>query len=137
LNYNIIVYHLSGYQIGVIEIAKDLLPVKIAALTWWNNVFSEGMFATNSKHLCIAFANGWVYLYDDHQDINPFKIKTDYQEIINAEWNPQGDILAVGGTYQDQYETKYSVTFFNTSLIPIKILKVILFFLLLFSIFNI
>ena len=124
LNHNIIVFHSSGYQIGEIEIPTEHKNVKLAALTWWNNIFSEGMFATNLKHLCLAYVNGWVYLYDDHLDQNPIKIKTEYQEIINAEWNPQGDILAVGGTYQDQYDTKFSVNFYNNSLSLVKILKV-------------
>jgi len=125
LNSNIIVFHSSGYQIGEIEISKELKNVKLAALTWWNNVFSEGMFSTNLKHLCLAWVNGWVHLYDDHQDQNPIKLKSEFIEIINVEWNPQGDVLAVGGTYLDQGENKYSVNFYNCNLGLIKILKVI------------
>ncbi len=124
LNFNIIVFHSSGYQIGEIEIPSNLKTVKIVALTWWNNIFSEGMNSSNTKHLCIAYANGYVYLYDDHQDMNPLSLKTEYTEIINSEWNPQGDVLAVGGTYQDQYETKYSINFYNPEMKLIKVLKV-------------
>jgi WD40 repeat protein len=121
---NIFVFNSTGFQIGEIEIPSELKTTKVVAIHWWNNVFSEGFKASSLKHLCVAFLNGMIFLYNDHTDTQPIKFKTDYKEVVNVEWNHHGDILAVGGIFQDQLDTKNSINFYNVDLKLIKTLKV-------------
>jgi hypothetical protein len=77
-----------------------------------------------SKHLFIAFTNGIINLYNDFSDTRPFKVVTDFSNIISAEWNPSGDIIAVAGFNVDAGERKDQVHFYTAEGALVKILKV-------------
>ncbi len=124
LNYNIIVFSLSGYQIGEMEIEPMLKNIQIMNISWWTNSFSENQASTLEKHLMIAFANGMIFLYDDYQDTKPFKIITEFTEITKAEWNPSGEIIAVSGCNSDGQERKDALTFYSVNGEVLKTLKI-------------
>ena len=74
----------------------------------------------------VAFANGMVFLYDDYQDLKPLKFVTDFSEIIYADWNPSGDIIAIAGSILDQTvnEKREAVNFYSPEGILLKVLKI-------------
>lgn len=124
MNYNIIVFSLSGYQIGEMEIEPMIKNIKIVSLKWWTNPFSENQTATLEKRLMIAFANGMIFLYDDYQDTKPFKIITEFNEITKAEWCPSGEIFAVSGFTNENQERKDALTFYSINGEILKTLKI-------------
>jgi len=124
VNYNIIIFSKSGYQVGEMEIEAALKSVKIANLSWWTNTFSENQNSTLEKHLMIAFSNGVILFYDDYQDTKPFKLVTDFSEICNAEWNQMGDVIAVSGILMEGAERKDAIIFYSSQGEMFKILRV-------------
>jgi WD repeat-containing protein 35 len=123
-NSNIIVFSCSGYQIGEMEIEPMLKNVPISSISWWTNRFSDNRASTLSKHLLIAFTNGIIHLYNDYSDTKPLKVVTEFSNIISAEWNPSGDIIAVAGYNVEAGERKDQVHFYSAEGGLIKILKV-------------
>jgi WD repeat-containing protein 35 len=123
-NSNIVIFSCSGYQIGEMEIEPMLRNVRIASMCWWTNPFSEGQSSTLDKHLMIAFHNGMILLFDDYQDTKPIKIITEFTQIIQAEWNPSGDIIAVAGFVMENAERKDGVHFYSAEGNLLKVLKI-------------
>jgi WD repeat-containing protein 35 len=121
-NNNILVYSATGYLIGEMEIESNLKNVQLVNLTWWSNPFIENNFSDH--HLCLAFDNGWIQLHNDQNDNKPIKFKLDVNQIIKAEWNHSGTILAVAGSYLENTETKYSVFFFTNKGVFLKNFKI-------------
>lgn len=113
LNHNITVFSASGYQVGEMEIPQDLRNVKIATISWWSSPYSESLMNIEDKHLVIAFINGTILLYDNHQDLDPIRISSEHKKINKAQWNPNGDILAVSGIYVEKGEKKESINFYS------------------------
>ena len=123
-NSNIIVFSASGYQIGEMEIEPMLRSIKIANISWWTNRMSEGRSSTLDKHLLVAFTNGIIHLYNDYSDTKPIKVVTEFSNIICAEWNPCGDMIATAGFVLEAGDRKDSVHFYNSDGILIKVLKI-------------
>lgn len=124
LDYNIIIFSTSGYQVGEMEMDPVLKSVKIANISWWTNSFSENQNSTLEKHLMIAYTNGVILLYDDYQDMKPFRFETEFSEISQAEWNQTGDMIAVSGMIPEGGERRDYVIFYSAIGEVLKILRV-------------
>lgn len=123
-NSNLIVFSSSGYQIGEMEIEPMLKSVKIVSISWWTNPISENQSVTMDKHLMIAFTNGIIMLFNDYQDTKPIKFVTEFTEIIKADWNPTGDLIAVAGFVLENGDRKDGVNFYSSEGILEKVLKI-------------
>jgi WD repeat-containing protein 35 len=120
---NIIVFSSSGYQLGEMEIEPILRNIKIVTLSWWTNSFSENQASTLEKHLMAAFTNGMILLYNDYEDTKPFKFVTEFTEIIKAEWNPAGDLIAVCGFINEGGERRDSINLYSIEGELLKVLR--------------
>ena len=71
----------------------------------------------------LAFKNGDICLYDDENDMNPFKFKTNLKTLTKADWNVNGDCFAVCG-FMNEGDTKGCVSFYNSIGKFIKLIKI-------------
>lgn len=121
-NANVLIYSATGYLLGEMEVEASLRSVPLVSLTWWTNLFIENYYSDH--HLCFAFENGTILLYNDHNDTKPLRIRIDVHQVIRAEWNHSGIILAIAASYIENTETKYCVYFYSNKGIFIKIFKI-------------
>jgi WD repeat-containing protein 35 len=113
LNYNVIIFSTSGYQVGEMEIEPSLKSVRLATISWWTNMHSENNSSTLEKHLMFAYKNGLIVLYNDYQDTQPLKFYTDFSEIFQAEWSPSGELIAINGTLKDVVDKRDAIMFYS------------------------
>lgn len=123
-NFNIIVFSSSGYQIGEMEIDPAIRPNRIVTLSWWTNPISENISATLDKHLMVVFKNGLIFLYDDYQDTKPFQFSTHFSEVTQAQWSPNGEIIAVAGSITESGDRRDSVNFYSVEGEFLKMIKI-------------
>ena len=118
---NVIILSSTGQQLGELSLPEKLRNVNMAAMTWWTNCFSENNSVTLPKHLMLAFVNGVIALYDDHNDLKPLQFNAMLESINCVEWNVYGDLIAVSGKMKD--EGKYGVALYTPKGEMLKLLK--------------
>ena len=121
-NSNILIYSATGYFLGEMEIETSLKTVPLVNLTWWTNPFIDNSYSNH--HLCFAFENGTIMLYNDQHDNKPIKFKLDVHQVIKVEWNHAGNILAIACSYIENTETKYCINFYSNKGNFIKCFKI-------------
>ena len=52
----------------------------------------------------IAFSNGNILFFDDENDKEPKKLKTELNKILGAQWEPKGTFFIVTGNFNDSKE---------------------------------
>ena len=114
-NHHIIIFSTNGYQLGEMQLPGHLITAKISDITWWTNPLIEQKTIVHNKHLAVIFDNGTILLYDSHQDLNPFEIKTELSKVKKAQWSPNGETLAICGTITEENEIKDCLTFYSSS----------------------
>lgn len=112
-NNNIIVFSISGYQMGEMELPPHLKSIKITEISWWTNPLIDNKSIKDDRHLGIVFENGTILLYNSHQDLKPFEIKTKFNYTHKAEWSPNGEILAIIGTIKEENQIDNAVCFYS------------------------
>ena len=122
-NQNITILSSSGQQLGEVEIDEALRNIDIASMVWWSKYIDENKIITLKKHLMLSFINGEICLYDDENDINPFKFKTTLKKITKADWNINGDCFAICG-FLNEGDTKGCVCFYHSNGEFIKNIKI-------------
>lgn len=115
LNSNIIIFSVNGYQIGEMEIPLHLLQLKVAEITWWTNSLIENKTIVDNKHLAIVYENGTILLFDNHHDLKPYEIKTEFIKVTKAQWSPNGELLAISGIIKEGEEYKDCISFYSNS----------------------
>ena len=61
----------------------------------------------------LAFKNGEVCLYNDENDMNPIRFKTNLKDVTKADWNINGDCFALCG-FVNEGDTKGCICFYNS-----------------------
>jgi WD repeat-containing protein 35 len=89
----------------------------LAAIEWYDQNkqgFSYEDASENSSQLCIAYQCGRMQLMKDLQDSKPYLVDTG-MFIKSAKWNPNGNVLAVCGSIQENGgEPKGVVQFYSS-----------------------
>ena len=68
---------------------------------WLKDSMHENDYNKFSKHLMIAFSNGIILFFDDENDKEPKKLKTELNKILGAQWEPRGTFFIVTGNFND------------------------------------
>ena len=96
---------------------------------WLKESMHENDYNKFSKHLMIAFINGIILFFDDENDKEPKKLKTELKKILGAQWEPRGTFFIVTGNFNDSKEdnksennSKAIALFYNLDCEMIKIL---------------
>lgn len=122
-NSNLIILSASGQQLGEVIIPPTLKEVELASIEWWSKYIDDTKSITLNKHLMLSFKDGSIALYDDQNDMEPIIFKTNIKVLYEAEWNGNGDLIALCGL-QKESETKAVVSFYSSNSEFLKLIKI-------------
>jgi len=117
--------HLYDFNSNFLDKIRIQCPniqnVKIAAIDWYDG--QNGFISPDSPALAICYSNGKCQIMTNETDEKP--VVMDCQmEIMSAQWNHDGSILAVGGLQSHDGKDYNIVQFFSPWGVHLKTLKI-------------
>ena len=109
-NYNEMILNEEKDAESVADKSRNNIHDKLSKSTdiWLKDSIHENDYNKFSKHLMIAFSNGNILFFDDENDKEPKKLKTELNKILGAQWEPKGTFFIVTGNFNDSKEDNKS-----------------------------
>ena len=109
-NYNEMILSEEKDAESVADKSRNNIHDKLSKSTdiWLKDSMHENDYNKFSKHLMVAFSNGNILFFDDENDKEPKKLKTELNKILGAQWEPKGTFFIVTGNFNDSKEDNKS-----------------------------
>ena len=109
-NYNEMILNEEKDTESVADKSRNNIHDKLSKSTdiWLKDSIHENDYNKFSKHLMVAFSNGNILFFDDENDKEPKKLKTELNKILGAQWEPKGTFFIVTGNFNDSKEDNKS-----------------------------